>query len=233
LRPNNYWEQADKNISNATSEMDYVDSIVNLNRAIDCRLKVLSKIYCFKNIPFINYKKNNLEALETLGIIRLTMIKKLNGLRNALEHRYENPPKQSRCLEFLDFVWYFLKSSDKLSRVVLTEFTLEYHPNPRPGPEYWFSISFDPTKKWIFDCGGWLPNHYVHKTKSSGIEIKVSKMNTTKELEKVRSAKKISKLNKYDIWGGEDKKQNDFCMEGEILGPPEHLNLLAKRYFNY
>lgn len=93
-----------------------VDVISTLKRAIYHRFSILDGIYQFKSIPIRKEFKYKLEPLEFWGITRPTMTKKLVDLRNLLEHEYETPPDHDRCLEFVDFVWYFLKSTDSLAQ---------------------------------------------------------------------------------------------------------------------
>ncbi len=38
-------------------------------------------------------------------------MKQLLAIRNDIEHRDVKPPSTEKCLELLDAVWYFLKST--------------------------------------------------------------------------------------------------------------------------
>jgi hypothetical protein len=232
-RPFKYWQQAEKNINTATTEMDYIDSIINMNREVDCRMKWLNKLYQFKSMKFVNYRKNKMDSLEALRIIRSTMILKLNDLRNSLEHRYTNPPNKLRCFEFLDFVWYFLKSSNYLSQNLTEIFDLESPSRNKIGPNYWVSIEPKPNENWSFLFRGWVPNHFIKKDcQSDDIEVEIESIETKEELE-IKRNKKIKKTGSSDDWEGNNKNKKDFYIKGNFIGPNDVLIFITRKYFNF
>ena len=91
-----------------------IDSISNLKRSIDHRMKLINKNYKIKKTSFYQNNKSIISALSEIGIVRPIMLNNLVKLRNYLEHQFGNPPDKERCKEFSEIVWYFLKSTDTL-----------------------------------------------------------------------------------------------------------------------
>lgn len=112
-RAHEIWRHANSLISENCSSFALSDAIANLKRAINHRLQSLSKAYCFNALPFSSDKKT-LEKFQHYGIIRPSMLRELFEVRNAIEHRDADPPSLVRCEQYVDFVWYFLKSTDSL-----------------------------------------------------------------------------------------------------------------------
>jgi hypothetical protein len=61
---------------------------------------------------------DTLELLEYFGIIRPFMLKQLIDIRNLVEHEDSSPPPIGECLTFADLIWYFLRSTDGLAKVL-------------------------------------------------------------------------------------------------------------------
>ena len=85
-RAHDIWRHASSLISPDCSEFSKADAIASLKRAVNHRLKALTKRYCFDALPFDSLKRI-LEKFQFYGIIRPTMLKELFGIRNAIEHR--------------------------------------------------------------------------------------------------------------------------------------------------
>ncbi len=90
------------------------ECILSLKRTINHRLKTIEKIYSLRSIGLPNKPNGYLELLELCGLVRPLFLKKLMKIRNSIEHEDTNPPSYKECREFLDVVWYFLKSTDGL-----------------------------------------------------------------------------------------------------------------------
>lgn len=112
-RAHEIWRYANLLISPESSEFVLSDVIANLKRAVNHRLQALSRSYCFDTLPFSSQKRV-LEKLQFYGIIRPAMLKELFAVRNSIENRDVSPPNYEQCSRYVDFVWYFLKSTDSV-----------------------------------------------------------------------------------------------------------------------
>lgn len=112
-RAHEIWRHASSLIAKDCSEFALSDAISNLKRAVNHRLQALSQAYSFDALPFSN-RKQTLEKFQFYGIIRPALLKELFLVRNAIEHQDAGPPSVAQCSTYVDFVWYFLKSTDSL-----------------------------------------------------------------------------------------------------------------------
>ncbi|MET3505698.1 hypothetical protein [Halalkalibacter oceani] len=115
-RPYEIWEFSRKLIDENNDRDNLSEGIISLKRSYEKRQKSIIANYPLGNINF-NYKvppKKRLELMEQYGLIRPLLIKKLLDIRNSIEHTDKSPPNKSECLELLDYVWFFLKSTDEL-----------------------------------------------------------------------------------------------------------------------
>lgn len=110
------WEHARALIENNESEFHLSDGIANLKRSLNQRLQLIEGVYNLKSVKFEGKPKGYLELLEFFGIVRPFLMKQLLDIRNDIEHRDAKPPSYEKCLELLDSVWYFIKSTDYLVR---------------------------------------------------------------------------------------------------------------------
>ena len=69
--------------------------------------------YSFDALPFPAQKKT-LEKFQFYGTIRPALLKEIFEIRNSIEHMDSMPPSLDECRRYIDFVWYFLKSTDSL-----------------------------------------------------------------------------------------------------------------------
>src|SRR4051812_8207650 len=90
-RPFDHLKHAEGLLQNGNSEFVRIDIITTLKRAIDYRLKILNKLYCWKKIPF-KLPKDELQKLEVLGVIKKNMLLNLFKIRNEVEHHDQNIP---------------------------------------------------------------------------------------------------------------------------------------------
>ena len=108
------WRHAAARLKGTPSDLDRVDCIGTLKRAINHRLKAIQATYNFDQLPTTRPKKQILEKLQDYGLVRPVIIKELLEVRNGIEHNDAAPPETPRCEFYVDVVWYFLKSTDTL-----------------------------------------------------------------------------------------------------------------------
>jgi len=158
-----------------------VDAMVALKRTVDFRVRTLNESYSFKKIPIKDKPPGILELLAYFDVIRPLMLNSLTTIRNDLEHQYSNPPEIERCLEFLDFVWYFLRSTDYLVNNVLDRFILIPRTEPFLDYDYWLKIETNPEKEWCFRFGGRVePQMLSKEDKGEWIKVDLEATETQK-----------------------------------------------------
>ena len=146
-RPYEIWSHAENKLEEVGTELDRVDSIMNLRRCVDQRIRAINDIYDLKKIPISEKPKDILELLQYLGIMRAIMVQKLIDIRNSVEHEGAIPPSQDDCSSFLEFVWYFLRSTDRLVRQAVDSFVL--YPTLSFGGPYYVHLEMNPFNGWI------------------------------------------------------------------------------------
>jgi len=155
-RANLIWEHAKNLIESNQSEFDLADGITNLKRCLNHRLSLIEEIYEFKNIELNSKPKGYMELLERLGIIRPFIMNNLCLIRNDIEHNYARPPSIERCLELLDVIWYFLKSTDPMVQIKKGDVYFEMC------DEYGFSLRNNFNNSEIYYIYGSFPTEYVY-----------------------------------------------------------------------
>ena len=157
-RAHTIWSHAEHLLEQSNTELFRVDAITTLKRSIDHRLRMLDKIYYFRQIPIRSKPSDMLELLDYLGIIRSKMLQKLTEIRNAVEHEDANPPSDEACFGFLEFTWYFLRSTDLLVRQPTQSVVLF----PSEDELYYdATIELDPKEGWIPKLTAWVVSSMV------------------------------------------------------------------------
>lgn len=225
-RPYEIWSHAEAVLANATTEFLRVDVITTLKRAIDHRVRLLNDLYSFKSIPIREKPTETLNLLEFLGIVRPLMLRRLLDIRNAVEHEDASPPSHDDCSTFLEFTWYFLKSTDRLSQSVLIDFNLR---PPQDEDYYWLNVTLGPEENWIPKIWGWITPDMISQLPSDhGLVVNIESTETRTELAaRLKGSSGAVKRNET----GRGKHPDDICIRGEVRGNADALLELVKMYF--
>lgn len=219
--PYKYWKHAEDLLRNRDNEHFRIDCIGNLKRAIDHRLKRLSSLYCFKNIPDPAKPSKLLDMLGYFGIARPMMLREISQIRNLLEHHYKSPPSQQRCQELVEFSWYFLRSTDSLSTAILSDFVL--HPNDKLGNDIWLEVTYGPEIDWKCSVRGWVPQTYLSSSVDLGIVVHLEWLETAEEF----AARAVAQ--NFDA---HNHNRTNIYFSGDILGSSEMFSKLTALYFS-
>jgi hypothetical protein len=165
-RPYEILKHVERLLLPSASRDDLVCAIIELRKVIRLRDKRLNKIYNFMNIPQFkkhspNQKKlSQYDIMEAVGIIKPIMRKEIIDVRDFVDHEDKRPPNVSRCREFAEFVWYFLRSTDSLVANKKTLLLYEkYRTHNKEADEYAeFSISF---RNWCIKISGQFPKKKI------------------------------------------------------------------------
>ena len=213
-------------LEQSSSELFRVDAITILKRAVDHRLRLLDEIYEFRRIPIGNKPSGNLELLNYLGIVRPKMVQKLIEIRNSIEHEDTDPPGEEVCFDFLEFTWYFLRSTDLLARRSIQTIHLRM---PELEPQYYtVSIEFDPKGSWIPKLFAWVvPSMISERPVDDWLTLKVERT-ITRGAMVAREGRPVDPTD-WDLYRG--KNADDTHLSAEIRGPAHHLLKIYRIYF--
>jgi hypothetical protein len=215
-------------LEQSRSELFRIDAITTLKRAVDHRLRLLDEIYEFRKIPIGNKPSGNLDLLDYLGIVRPKMVQKLIEIRNLIEHENTDPPGEEACFDFVEFTWYFLRSTDLLVRRSIQTVHLRI-PEDESEPKYYtVGITFDPKGNWIPKLFAWVtPSMISEQPVNDWLTLKVESTITRGAL--VATSGEPLDPTGWDLYRG--KNADDTHLEGEIRGPAHHLLKLYQSYF--
>jgi hypothetical protein len=174
------WHHAEQLLENPDTQFNRIDVITTLKRSMDNRIRLLDKIYNFRKITIKDKPRGHLELLHHFRIIRSRMIQKLLDIRNALEHADAEPPSHEDCFEFLEFTWYFLRSTDLLARRTIE--CLFFDPPESENGYQGGEFNFSPNKDWIPEIRVWLlPTLISRSPIENWIIVKAEEINVLKD----------------------------------------------------
>lgn len=206
LAPYAYYRQAERLAENSTRH-NLIDLISNLKRSVDHRIKQISSVYKIKKAPF--FLNSVSETLVSLEVVRPFMLKEIITIRNAVEHQFADPPAHNRCLELIEVVWYFLKSTDQLAKRVSFGVSLC---NPY-NDIYYICYTGSPANEWKGEYRFRLPACMFIKCESTNIfAVELSKFTTWKDKKALLEAKGVS-----EKWMPDEGQDDDIVGTGKIL----------------
>jgi len=225
-RAHEIWFHAEQVLSSSTTEFQRVDVITTLKRAVDQRVRMLNDLYSFRSIPIRDKPSDTLNLLEFVGVLRPLMLQKLIDIRNTVEHEDAAPPDQEACQVFCELTWYFLRSTDRLTRLVVKD--LELRP-PDEDPNYWLTLHAGPEYNWVPKLWGWItPNLISDVPKEHWMASLVGKIETREEaFARFKESGAESSLDEE----GRGRNPDDMFISAEIRGPSDALTRLVKIYF--
>jgi hypothetical protein len=120
------WAHAENLLSQpAPSQQDRELAVIQLQRAVEHRDKLLNDIYGFEQIPG-NKGCNKYDIMAGLAIIRPNLKKPLRDLRNSLVHQINSDPLTAdECALLSDAAWYYLKVTDHIAQQSAEEIVIE------------------------------------------------------------------------------------------------------------
>jgi hypothetical protein len=225
------WEHSKSLIENATNDFHLSDGITNLKRCLNHRLQLIESIYNFKKIDIDAKPKGTLELLQRYGIVRPLIIRTLLLIRNDIEHNDANPPSKERCQEFVDILWYFLKSTDSIVQVERNDVDLAFYDEDGNESLYGFNISVDFEDKFEAKLSGWFPTELVFKEyKENTFELIVSDIATKSKWVSDEDKSEVA----LDVIQQLHNKrlETDLYIEAKVNLKPEDTATLIERLIN-
>jgi hypothetical protein len=145
---------AEKRLKEARTDDDRADVVSILRRVLNHRLEKFKSIY-LKKIILPTKPKGTIEQLEFFGIAKRGMVHKLLNIRNQIEYNDKRPPKAETCAELVEFMWYFLRSTDIYISNPIDDFEMQnYDINGKTASHC--SLNFGPKNNWNNSFYGWF-----------------------------------------------------------------------------
>ena len=199
--PYSYFRHSEKLLSGTPEKHSLIDVISNLKRAVDHRIRHISTIYKIKKTSIYTSKKTIWDILAELEVIKPVMLANLLEIRNAVEHKYSDPPTQTRCIELAEFVWYFLRSTDPLAKQVSDgPFLKESYDSP-------FKIYYNgnPENEWESNITALLPKKLTSLTpKADYFEVSETTVQSGGDYKFALSKFRASISEMYNHFGDDD-----------------------------
>ena len=155
------------------SAADRADCISNLRKCVTHRLQLFEQVYNLRAVMDAGKKRPYLSVLAEFKLVRPFLMERLLTVRNAIEYRDIAPPSAARCREFIDVIWYFLRSTDSLLSIRRTGFILESAGSDDIESPYWMSNDLSYRPRFKVEARGWLPFEFVvNSSKDSTIQFR-------------------------------------------------------------
>ena len=93
-------------------DKDIINALGNIKRAIENRVDLLHYAFGYKNLKENGDFPTKLERLNELGIVAPRILRKINKIRNLLEHQYKLPDKEE-IEDAIDVAILFVEYTNK------------------------------------------------------------------------------------------------------------------------
>jgi hypothetical protein len=193
------------------TDLDRVDAITTLKRAVSHRVKMLAEAYELRDLPVLPKPKRDLELLASFDLIRPFMLKRLTDIRNLVEHEDCKPPSTDECLMFADLVWYFLRSTDMLLRARIDDFVFIPHGVDTSVREFYPAVGliFPANFSQPPQIRAWLePPSFSYDAVEGWVKVETCEIRDYSSSTPAR-----------------------FSIEGQMVGTGEQMRLLYEAYF--
>lgn len=97
-----------------------INALTNAKRAIDCQVEAIIEVLSLRKARQFPVK---LERINEIGLVAPRVLKRLNKLRNALEHDFVSPSRDE-VEDFIDVASLFIELSNGLFRMYACQFAV-------------------------------------------------------------------------------------------------------------
>jgi hypothetical protein len=229
-RPYQMWRYAEDILQNHTTNAACADAVATLKRVVDYRVRALNDIYKLETLPVADKPAEPIELLEYAGIIKPLMRQTLQELSAAAEYTVSGTVEYDTCLTFLEFAWYFLGITDRITGRIPMEIILRRSASyDVTAGSYEVSISVNPESGWVPEIKGLFNDSMVSAEPiDTWIALNVKKMEPREHHEQGPSVHKGDR----EAAGVTIQQSHNMYMEGQILGPDTCIRKLLKIYFH-
>lgn len=212
-RSHTLWQHANLILHTNPGELSRIDAISTLKRSLNHRLKLIESLYQLKAFSSTHHNNGYLGLLERLGIVRSSMLKKFLDVRNDIEHHDTSPPDLHLCTEFLDLIWYLLKSTDEIVRVRRNQLLF----NEKSKDHYRFTLDIDYMKSHSLSIAGWFSNEHIYETKFANCtKVSVTGYRSIDDHKKLQAIHHADKLLSLMLMQHSFRKDQDSFLVGSL-----------------
>jgi hypothetical protein len=189
----------------APSQEDFAAALIQFQRAVELRDKLLDKLYGFERIPG-KRSPGRYAIMADLGVIRPALKVGLRDLRNKLMHDPEAIHiTEDECNLLADTAWYYLKVTDRIAEQWADEISYDYGSSDTD--QSGLTAKVEPVS-WKIEIDGYLAyNHVLESPVANSPVIRVH------QCEYVR----------YN---------NSMKVTGVLTGPPAALWSVVQNFFD-
>jgi hypothetical protein len=187
------------------SQQDLAAALIQFQRAVELRDKLLDKLYGFEKIPG-RPNPGKYAIMSDLGIIRPTLKIRLRELRNKLMHDpNEIHVTQDECTLLADAAWYYLRVTDRIAEQCSDE--IHYDLGSSATGQSGLTVKVEPVS-WKLDAAGFLGHdHILEAATAGGLNLRVLNC----EFQRYNNSLKVA---------------------GELIGPPKSLWSVIQNFFD-
>lgn len=200
------WAHGNELLTKATpSQEDLSAALIQFQRAVELRDKLLDKLYGFESIPG-RPSPGKYAIMADLGIIRPTLKIRLRELRNKLMHEPDEIQiSTEECTLLADTAWYYLRVTDRIAEQCSDE--VQYDLGSSATGQSGLTVKVQPVS-WKLTVHGYLAHqHILDEPNSGGLIVRI--LTCTHE-----------------------RYNNSLKMTGELIGPPTHLWSVIQTFFD-
>lgn len=187
------------------SQQDLATALIQFQRAVELRDKLLDKLYGFENIPG-KASVGKYAIMADLGIIRPTLKVRLRELRNRLMH---DPDElhltDDECALLADTSWYYLRVTDRIAEQCSDE--IHYDLGSSATGQSGLTVRVEPVS-WKMNATGFLAHdHILEKPEGGSLVLRVLS----------------SEVVRYN---------NSLNVSGDLIGSPANLWKIVQTFFD-
>ncbi len=150
ISPRQYLEYAQEDLRQTESARTLINALGHAKRAIHMQADIVLTALQRKHLFHISFP-NKIEALSQCGVVAPSVLRRLNQLRNTVEHEY-SVPSRSEVEDATDIGQLFVEATDYLLRLFPLRVVLETNIGGEEA-KLWLSFSVKEGALNICQCG--------------------------------------------------------------------------------
>jgi hypothetical protein len=157
LKPYTIISHVEQRLSDESSDLDRVEYIYNINRAIEFRIARLRSVFALDELR-VGKQERYIEILARLGLVRPLVLNEIRKLRNAVTHREDAAaPSLDTVKLYLDVAWYFLRSTDWVFSYIEVDYSFERYDESSKTSRYHGVLKMSPHANWRIELHSSIP----------------------------------------------------------------------------
>ena len=150
ISPRQYLEYAQEDLRHTESPRTLINALGHAKRAIHMQADIILAALQSKHLMAASFPKK-IDALSECGVVAPNVLRRLNRLRNTVEHEYSIPSRQE-VEDAADIGQLFVEAADYLLRLFPVRIVLETNVGGEEA-KLWLSFSAEEGALRICQCG--------------------------------------------------------------------------------